>query len=278
MSPRKLRFETRGYPVRYDSDPDAITRPDIVPASLRFAGADDSNPSIVEHRVHRELAKYPSLPDTPISRDEPTVVDAALQKSMEPPRASETRLARPVSDVPRSETRLARPTPDVPRSETRDRLDSTVPPPRARRSGSAPEVVARREQASQPLVSETEPPMRRQRTWPLVVAASLTTAFAMMLGTSLGDGSLKRAAESIFASPAKPVHAIPPPVSPVTRSRPVSKVAETPRPSVAPVAEESPVPSMRFEDLPVSKEVAVDAKAKRSSKGVRRRTIAPRRP
>jgi hypothetical protein len=120
--------------------------------------------------------------------------------------------------------------------------------------------------------------MRRQRTWPLVVAASLTTAFAMMLGTSLGDGSLKRAAESIFASPAKPVHAIPPPVSPVTRSRPVSKVAETPRPSVAPVAEESPVPSMRFEDLPVSKEVAVDAKAKRSSKGVRRRTIAPRRP
>jgi hypothetical protein len=100
----------------------------------------------------------------------------------------------------------------------------------------------------------------------------------MMLGTSLGDGSLKRATESMFGSPPKPAPVAPAPVSPVSTNRPASKVPEAPRPSVAPVPEESSVPAMRFEDLPVSKDVAADPKTKRSSKAARRRTVVTRRP
>ena len=275
MSPRKLRFDPR-FPGRYDTDPDAITRPDMVAPALRFGRAEDSNSSIVDHRMNRELSKYPSLPDTPASRDEPTVVDAALQRSMETSRPSEQHSVEP----PRSsETRLARPVSDVPRSGTRHRLESTVPPPkRARRSSvQGPKLVEHREPQPTP-VHEPELEPRRQKAWPLVVAASLTTAFAMMLGTSLGDGSLKRATENLFASHPKPVHAMPLPVTPVATSRPVSKAPEAPPPIVAPVPEESSVPAMRFEDLPVSKESAADAKAKRSSKASRRRTTVQRQP
>jgi hypothetical protein len=229
--------------------------------------------------VNRELSRYPSLPDTPASRDEPTVVDAALQRSMESSRPVE----QPSIEPPRtSETRLARPASDVPQSGTRHRLDSTVPPPRrARRSsGQRPTLAEHREPQPTP-VHEPELEPRRQKAWPLVVAASLTTAFAMLLGTSLGDGSLKRATENLFVSHSKPVHAMPLPVThvaPVSTSRPVSKAPEAPPPIVDPVPEESPVPAMRFEDLPVSKEAAADAKAKRSSKASRRRTTVQRRP
>jgi hypothetical protein len=64
----------------YDNDPEGSTRPDTVPAALRFAETSDVS-SGVEQRGTRELAPYPGLTDLPTPRDEPTVVDPPLRRA-----------------------------------------------------------------------------------------------------------------------------------------------------------------------------------------------------
>jgi len=55
---------------KYENDPDVVTRPDTVPAALRFA--EESSPAI-DPGPHRELKPYPAVPPP---SDEATVVYA----------------------------------------------------------------------------------------------------------------------------------------------------------------------------------------------------------
>src|SRR6188768_287423 len=93
MAAKKLvPFHAPGRRLVYDNDPEAITRPDTVPAALRFLLDDETDAgSGFGHRVQRELSAYPGVPEVTRPNDAPTVVDAPLQRAaMHTPRVTES--------------------------------------------------------------------------------------------------------------------------------------------------------------------------------------------
>jgi len=235
----------------YDNDPQAITRPDIVPAKRRFAGASASSPGLDVGPL-RELAPYPAMS---LPFDEATVAYAALQRvpSTTPSDAAE-RLA---SD-------LAAP----PRSGTRHRLDSTVPPPRRPRPELEPseQDSARREQPPQPKRQASAPeapraaPRRKSRA---LLAAALTALVAALLGANLGNGSLAVTVERLHG-PELQSEPLSLPLMPTRAGRPsVAPTLATPRPAAASTPSEIPV--VRFQDLPPAEQAADEAKRQRRS-------------
>ena len=296
MAAKKLvPFQPPGRKLVYDIDPDGITRPDTVPAALRFLVDEESTPgSGFGHRVQRELSAYPSVPEMTKPNDAPTIVDAPLQRATMPtPRENEPSYPAFPSQVPQS--------------GPRHRMVSTVPPPRTRRSresGShvttsqgapnarvprvtphgvaaqavashvASQIAANDEQRRHPRVRSDAPVAARpQRLWPLLLATSVTTVLAVVIGTSLADGSLTRWSPRGFDAPVEALRgAIVPPMS-------VLPTAAAPAASPLPLLRVpvSDVPVVRVEDLPLAQQDEPEGEktkpARRASRG--RRKVAP---
>lgn len=239
--------------VVYDNDPERITRPDTVPAALRFAENSDVS-SGVEPRGMRELAPYPSLPDVLPPRDEPTVVDPPVQRVEEERRAIDA-----VKEL---------------RSGPRHRTVSTVPPPsRARQKLARPvNVVTRAEEqrrrpeqvASTAALSPKAPVNRR---WPLVIAFALTAIVSAGVGTTLGNGSVQRVIGRLVDAPSPRATPFILPISAALRKPPEPLLSPTQE--NAPVPEALEVPSVRLEDLPLAKQGKPRIKSKRAA-GARR--------
>jgi hypothetical protein len=245
----------------YDNDPERITRPDTVPAALRFAETSDISSGVEQRGATRELAPYPGLRDVPPPRDEPTVIDPPLRRA-----------SLPVQRV--SEERRATEALQELRSGPRHRTVSTVPPPsRARRKlARAVNVVTRSEEQRRrpeqvPSIASLPGRAPVNRRWPLVLAFVLTAMASAAAGTTLGNGSVERLVGRL-------VDSSPPRATPFIV--PISAALEKPRepllspsPEPAPVPEAVEVPSVRLEDLPLAKQDQRRTKSKRAA-GARR--------
>jgi hypothetical protein len=248
-----------GRRVVYDPYADEMTRPDIVPAALRFA--EDSEPSSgFEHR-RQELPAYSDWYSTRESRDEPTVADVPLPRSPRVPSEAHAQSA-----------------PAVPRSGPRHRAVATTPPtgmPKpilepAPSAGSRREERRRRRELDHALESSM-PVVRERNNLMVLFLVSLATAVAVVLAMSLRDGSLKR----VFGRSVEP-HS----QREVTSPRPSSETRVQPRAVVpspnlrpAPSLEASEVPVVRIEDLPLSKPDGRPTKTRRTG-GARRSVFA----
>ncbi|HTQ06470.1 MAG TPA: hypothetical protein VMI54_21570 [Polyangiaceae bacterium] len=282
-----------------------VTRPDIVPAPLRFA--EESAPASSIEPM-RELKPYPALRP---HADDATVKYALMQgvSTVPPPRAqstvppaSHTQRKTPTATsapirtpLPRPAERLATPLPHgAPRLTTplpKGAEHLATPLPRTTERFSTPSVSF----LSPPRpVPDLPPPSRRpagRRQGPSTLTVGLillvTTVVAAAAGASLGDRSVERATTRWFGGSPKPVaappaKAIPPaPVSMPTITAPLATAAGTqavPRASAPPVsaalAPSERSPAVRFEDLPPA-EQAPSAQA--PSTPVRKRPNAPRR-
>lgn len=266
----------RKQPARLsDIGPEANTRPDTVPAALRFA--DDSMPSSVFEPRPRELAPYSAVPELSARFDEPTVPDPALQRvSPVPPRVSE--------DHPAPDRTV------VPRSGTRHRLVSTVPPPRVQRE--------RERVRSDAALRDEQPPAEERRTTlaspsserslnrhQAFLLALLTVFASAWFGASLGSGSLgrlfERSRDEVPAPPvaapvvAAPVVTAPPVVTPPVASPPVTTPPVTTPPVASPplAAPAATAAPMRFEDLPIDQQAreSNDERGKPARRHTRRR-------
>jgi len=249
-----------GPRVVYDPYAEELTRPDIVPAALRFA--EDSEPSSgFEHR-RQELPAYSHWHSTQELRDEPTVADVPLPRSPRVP-----------SDV------HAISAPAVPRSGPRHRAVATTPPtgmpqptldPALSTGSRSGERRRRRERdhaldASMPVVQE-------RNNLKLLFVVSLATAVVVVLAMSFRDGSLKRVFErSVDPSSQREVAS---PRPPSETNAPPRAVVPSASPRPAPSHEVSEVPVVRIEDLPLSKQDERVTKAKRT-RGARR-SVFPR--
>jgi hypothetical protein len=263
MSPK--RRDPRSY-----TGPEENTRPDTVPAALRFAEL--SSPDL-EAPPHRELAPYPTLP----SRfDEPTVsyaivspvVDAnersVTDASAESSSGARRRLASTVPPPSRTRTkapvineveRVTTPLPTAARIATplpgAARIITPLPGATSRIATPLPSVVPVPIRTSVPVARSAPPGESRQSSARLVLVAVVCSFLAAAVGASLGNGSLMRAVDGLrgntVATPPTP-----------------AAVAPAPRAAAAPIStpEVSSVPVVRLQDLPPSERGEPEPKPK----------------
>jgi hypothetical protein len=262
--------------VGYDKDPDANTRPDTVPAALRF-NDDSATWSNLSQRGERELAPYTSRPEILPPSDEPTVADRSLWRMPVPER-------RAADERPKRET-------PMPSSGLRHRLASTAPPPVRKQPEPAPDThetevdaapapahiptLRRSPQGRSSATSLSTPPRaHRKNSRMFVITVALMTIPASVLGMSVGNGSLERAFTSLLGARAEPqlTPAVPAarttaPASETAVSTPPQKAA---RPARAAEPEAAPIPTLRFRDLPLA--AAEDLADESSAASNRRRS------
>ena len=237
----------------YDNDPERITRPDTVPAALRFTETSDISSGVEQRGATRELAPYPALRDVTPPPGEATVVDPPLRRALES--------AQHASEQRREADALKEL-----RSGPRHRVVSTVPPPsRARRKPAGAVNVVTRSEAQQPRPEQARAPGNRR--WPLVLAFVLTALASAAVGTTLGNGSVERFVGRLVESP---------PTRATAFILPISAALEKPRepllspsPEPVPIPDAAEVPSVRLEDLPLAKQDQRRTKSKRAT-GARR--------
>ncbi len=268
---------TRRAP-RYDNDPGVITRPDTVPAAIRFA--EDSLTGF-DTKINRELAPYPTL--QPLS-DEPTVNYAIVSP-----------FADAQGHTPSDANAEAR-------SGTQQMLASTVPPPSRTRlkldSATNEDVERAEEHRSSPRAEERRPRAAGRRSNPALASmpapapmpfetprkgtrtfllGAVTAIVAAAIGASLGNGSLQGAVEQLFGdgTESAAVTLAPAPATPARSRGNVASAAPAPtaaEPRPAATAEASRVPVMSFQDLPPTKQEAEEPEEPQ-----RKRGPAPRR-
>jgi hypothetical protein len=251
--------------------PEENTRPDTVPAALRFAEL--SSPDL-EPPPHRELAPYPTLPsrlDEPtvsyaivspvIDSHERSVTDASAESSsgarhrlastVPPP--SRTRNKPPVT---KEVERVTTPLPTAARIPTplpgAARIVTPLPGAASRIATPLPSVVPAPIRTSVP-VARSAPPADPRQSARLILVAVVSSFLAAAIGASLGNGSLMRAVDAVRGKTV----ATPPTPAAVAPVKPTSQRvgAAAPQPAAAPVAaaEVPPVPVVRLQDLPESK-------------------------
>jgi hypothetical protein len=270
---------------RYDNDPDVITRPDTVPAVLRFA--EESSPAI-ETGAHRELKPYPAVPPP---SDEATVVYAlsamqptprvvtplpelrsgtrnSLASTVPPPsrtrRKSEPRVSEFMAEDARFDERpqatpvymmmspasvegptLAPPAP-APPAPPAPAQGSTLAPPSNTRTTARRAAVAPPTLAPPAFVALEEAP--RRGTGRAFLLGALTTIVAALIGAGLGNGSIKDSVERLRGGGVATT-------APVSAPRPAKAAAQppvvvaAPPPAPVPTPEAARVPVVRFQDL-----------------------------
>jgi hypothetical protein len=115
---------------------------------------------------------------------------------------------------------------------------------------------------------------RPQRTWPLLLATSVTTVLAIVVGTSLADGTLARWSPRGFDAKAMQAHG-----TLVPRiSMPAPKTIEPLKVELTPAPTTDDVPVVRLEDLPVAEQddgssSAPPRKTLRGRRGLPRATV-----
>jgi hypothetical protein len=266
---RKLgaSLQPAGRRFVYDKDPDENTRPDTVPAALRFAEA-SALQSGIEHARPRELAPYPrlkemTLPDITAANDEATTVDPPLARPKKDlPSGPRHRSIETISTVPPPHARH----PSGPRHRPIETISTVPPPSHARhrvplathavtRPVEPPRIV---EQAR--IVTTSPPAAPPKKRWPTFLALAATAFAAAVFGTTLGNGSLGNAVGHLHLSP-KPSEANNPP--PALPTRDVPPTSALPRSAEATPTNEPPItsfgeaavpPVVRVEDLPLAEE------------------------
>jgi hypothetical protein len=262
----------------WDARAEESTRPDIVPAKVRFA--EECVPrSGVDHRTPNELAPYSEVPAMPLTLSDVTVPDLALQRAVVVSAPVPTGFPGvSAAQMPRIKTPVPRLITPLPHSGTRHREASTVPPPRARRrADSSP---------SQPRAAEPPPPagavvedvdlslQPRRNRGRVVLFAGLTAFLASVVGASIGSGNFERVTERLLG--ALPKHE---PVPLVSVALPPAVPREAPRPARAvtpapPATSETPV--VRLEDLPIGEQAAATGDRTSSrARGARHRAPRP---
>jgi hypothetical protein len=243
----------------YDPYADELTRPDIVPAALRFAHEGEDLSSILERREREAFAQsdWRELRN----RNEATVVDGPLQRPSGP--ATRAPSQNEKSDAPALQ-----------RSGPRHRAPLPTPPSGVVQNARAAALhTARREEQHQHQeragAVPTPRPVPRNTNRALVFLLVLLTAVASAaVGTSLADGALKRVVDRIASNFSETTAADQPLPLPASVPTSVPPSAVTRRQSAPPTSsdEVSEVPVVRLEDLPVSTQDERETKTKGKTK------------